>query len=159
MLAEPVSWTLWTKGDFEAQRRGWADPGPHLSQPCFLYCCGHMRRGCSEAPSSADSPSLTLLGVPSPTLLGCLTLTQRLLRKDGVWGSAGGLPTVPHPHTEPIVPRAQGADSGPLLSIHGHRASMGRPVPGASALPRGPAWVWGCSRISFLEGARVNGWT
>lgn len=54
-------------------------------------------------------------------------------------------PPPPAPTQSPLSPEHKGPTQPAAISIHGHRASTGRPVPGASTLPCRPAWVWGRS--------------
>ena len=138
------------KGGHEAG--GGARPGSQASQPCFMCCPQGPRR--TWVCSSFTVFPLHCPGAPSP-LLGCLTQTAGPLGGRGAQG--GGPPSLscPAPTQSPLSLDTRD-QLRPLLSIHGHPASMGRPVPGASSRPPGPAQSGALTRF-LPKDARVCG--
>ena len=75
----------------------------------------------------------------------------------GKRGTGRGPPSLSCPaHTQSPLSLDTRDQLRPLLSIHGHPASMGRPVPGASSRPPGPAQSGALTRF-LPKDARVCG--
>lgn len=125
------------KGGQGAWEEGRGRPGPQVPQPCFTCCSpGTLKDMRSQKSHHRLTALPSLLGVPSPSWL---RLPDTDPKSTGGGGRAAAPPSpTPPPHRAHCLLSTRD-QLRPPLSIDGHRASTGKPVPGACARPRGPA--------------------